>query len=195
MAARQDVGLGGHERMRFQQIARRIEAAAQDLEAQQVIVGGHLNGQLVARPELQPVQLRQREVHDLGGAGVVAAVCDEIGAQQQEFHEEEAVRRNRLEQRVSGSQHPQRTLGIMVLQKLADDPDEEPSRVRAARTDQGKGGDERLVEMVARCLEIRNPPRSSRGEQLQLREQERILGGRGGFGDAARGKELGGLSR
>ena len=132
MATRQDVGLGGHERMRFQQIARRIEAAAQDLEAHQVIVGRHLNGQLVARPELQPVQLRQREVHDLGGAGVVAAVCDEMGSQQQEFHEEEAVRRNRQEQRVAGSQHPQRPLGIMVVQKLTDDPHEQTSRVRTA---------------------------------------------------------------
>ena len=92
VATRQDLGLGGHERMRFQQIARRIEAAAQHFEAQQVVVGGHLQGQLVRRPELQPVQLRQCELQDLGGAGVVPAVSHELGAQPQELEPEEAIR-------------------------------------------------------------------------------------------------------
>ena len=149
VAAGQDRRLGGHERMRRQQIADGVAVAAQHLEAQQIVVGRHLQGELVRRRELQAVQLRQCESQDLGGAGVVSAVSHEFGAQPQELEAQRAVRRNCVEQRVCGSQQPQRALGIVVLCKLTDDPDEETRRVRAARACQGKGGDECLVDMIA----------------------------------------------
>ena len=61
----------------------------------------------------------------------------------------EAVRWNCLEQRVCSGQQPQSALGIVVLHKLADDPDEEARRVEAILACQRKGSDERLVQMVA----------------------------------------------
>ena len=189
---RQDFRLGGREGVRAQQLTRRVGAAAQHLEPQQVVVGGCLQGELVRGPELLAVERRDREAHDIRGAGVILHVSEKVGAQPQEFESQEAVRWNCPEQRIGGGDQSQGALGIVVVQKLAGDLHQQARRVEAVRADQRESGDERLVEMVARCLEIGQAPRPLGSEQLQLGEQQGRADGGGNLRDGGGREEPGG---
>ena len=172
ISALQDGFAAGLERMRLEQISRGIAVAAQHLGAQQLVVGHRLEEGLPRRRQLELLQRRQGQAKVLRNLPQVLAVSDQGGAQLQELVGQEAVRRNGQKERLRGGDQTKRALGVVVLQELAGDAHEQARRIEALVCHRQHAG-QRLVEVIARGLEVEDEPRSPGGEKLQLGEERR----------------------
>ena len=82
---------------------------------------------------------------------------------------EKTVWRNRLQQRFGSGNQPKCSLDIVVFQKLAGDADDEAVCLKALES-QRQGADQRLVQMVARGLEVGDEPGPFCSQQMKLGE-------------------------
>ena len=120
------------------------------------------------------LQRRQGLAKVLGNLPEVLAVSDQGGAQLQQFVGQEAVGRNGQQERLRGGDQTQRALGVVVLHELAGDAHEQARRIEALVCHRQHAG-QRLVEVIARGLEVEDELRSPGGEKLQLGEERRVV--------------------